>query len=132
MAPKLSLGIDHVHVYVRSRSEAAAWYAEVLGMRRSAAYSAWAEDPDGPLTIQNEAGNVHLALFETAEGTTDVIAFGATGAEFLAWQTHLGRHGLELRIVDHELAFSLYFDDPDGNTHEITTYDVEQIRQRAE
>ena len=32
------------------------------------------------------------------------------------------------RIEDHALAFSLYFHDPDGNMHEITTYEHDAVR----
>jgi catechol-2,3-dioxygenase len=38
--------------------------------------------------------------------------------------------GLEVRVADHELAWSLYFQDPDGNTHEITSYDHEFVADR--
>jgi catechol 2,3-dioxygenase-like lactoylglutathione lyase family enzyme len=62
MTPDLS-GIDHVHVFVRDRKLAERWYAEVLGLTRSPALEFWATD-GGPLTVQDSANTVHIALFE--------------------------------------------------------------------
>lgn len=120
--------IDHVHVYVDSHAEAEHWYGEVLGFRRLKEFEFWAVD-GGPLTLEDEGGTVHLALFERPDHPdTSAIAFGASGTEFLAWIAHLEGHGLELRVTDHKAAFSLYFTDPYGNLHEITTYDHDSVR----
>jgi catechol-2,3-dioxygenase len=120
MTPTLN-GIDHVHIYVASWGEAEDWYETVLGFKRVEALMAWAVK-DGPLTIENPEGNIHLALFESdSHPDTSVIAFGASGEEFLAWKVHLEGHDLELRLTDHKLTFSLYFSDPWGNPYEITT-----------
>ena len=96
MTPKLN-GIDHVHIYVANWGEAEKWYQTVLGFRRVDALMAWAIK-NGPLTIENPEGNVHLALFERDDhdGST-AIAFGASGEEFLAWKKHLETRGLDLR-----------------------------------
>ena len=127
MTPKLR-GIDHVHVYVTSWSEAEEWYQTVLGFKRVEALMVWAVK-NGPLTLENPEGNVHLALFESENSPTSTIAFGADGEEFLAWKAHLENHSLELRLTDHKLAWSLYFHDPFGNLHEITTYDHAHVAQ---
>lgn len=129
MTPKLE-GIDHVHVYVRSWDQAEKWYSNILGFRRVEALMAWAVK-GGPLTLENQEHNVHLALFEREDHDGDsAIAFGATGEEFLAWKSHLEDHGLTLRITDHRLAYSLYFHDPDSNMYEITTYDRDYVADR--
>ena len=87
----------------------------------------------GPLTLENPDGNVHLALFERDDHSgSSAIAFGASGDEFLTWKAHLESHGLELRVTDHTLAFSLYFHDPDRNMHEITTYEHDYVRERLD
>jgi catechol 2,3-dioxygenase len=128
MTPKLD-GIDHVHVYVASWGDAEEWYKSVLGFKRVDAFMVWAVD-NGPLTLENPEGNIHLALFErNKHPDTSAIAFGASGAEFLAWKMHLEGHGLELRISDHDLAYSMYFSDPWGNMHEITTYDHDYVAE---
>ena len=128
MTPKLS-GIDHVHVYVANWHDAEDWYQRVLGFTRVEKFMVWAVE-NGPLTLENPSGNIHLALFERDDHPdTSAIAFGASGEQFLAWRAHLEDHGLELRITDHKLAYSLYFSDPWGNLHEITTYEHEYVRE---
>jgi len=122
MKPKLN-GIDHIHVYVSNIEDAERWYREVLGFERVEALMSWAVN-GGPLTVQDPSGNIHLALFERPGATgSSAIAFGTTGGEFLAWRSQLENRGLKLRITDHKLAYSLYFEDPDKNLHEITSYD---------
>ncbi len=129
MIPKLN-GIDHIHVYLSDWADAEKWYGDVLGFRRVKAFDSWAV-PGGPLTIESADGSVHLALFERDKPDGySVIAFGVGADDFLAWKQRLVSKGLKLRITDHELAYSLYFSDPDGNLHEITTCEHEIVRAR--
>lgn len=129
MKPQLT-HIDHVHVYVRNREKAEHWYARTLGLHRDEALLSWAV-PGGPLTLTNESGNIHLALFEKEDAAGDsAIAFGTDAATFLRWVSFLRSEKLALRIADHKLAFSMYFSDPDNNLHEITTYDHDLVRQK--
>lgn len=129
MTPTLT-GVDHLHVNVGSWSEAEEWYGTVLNLKRVDALMPWAVK-NGPLTIENPEGTVHLALFESSSPeTTNVIAFGATGEEFLSWKTHLESQGLDLRVTDHKLAYSLYFKDPWQNSHEITTYERDYVASK--
>ena len=129
MAPKLT-GVDHLHVNVGSWSDAEQWYGSVLNFKRVDALMAWAVK-NGPLTIENPEGTIHLALFESDKPKrTTVIAFGASGEEFLNWKTHLENKGLKLRVTDHKLAYSLYFSDPWQNSHEITTYDRDYVAEK--
>lgn len=126
MLPKLK-GIDHVHIDVGNWREAEEWYETILGFKRVDALMAWAVK-NGPLTIENAEHNIHLALFETdRQSSISAIAFGVSGKEFLAWKTHLESCGLELRLTDHKLAYSLYFSDPWANLHEITTYERDYV-----
>jgi catechol 2,3-dioxygenase len=129
MTPKLA-GVDHLHVQVGSWKEAEKWYSEALNLTRVEALMPWAVR-NGPLTIENPESTVHLALFESEKPKpTNVIALGALGEEFLGWIKHLESLGLKLRVVDHKLAFSMYFRDPWKNNHEITTYDHEFVREQ--
>lgn len=129
MTPALK-GIDHIHVYVGDRAQAERWYSDVLGFARVEAFMVWAVE-GGPLTVANAQDTVHLALFERdGPANSSAIAFGASGEAFLAWREHLQAKGLELRLTDHKLAYSLYFRDPWNNLHEITTYDRDFVAQQ--
>ena len=129
MTPSLDR-IDHIHVFVTDREVSEQWYGQVLGLSRISALESWASD-GGPLTIANEAGTVHLALFERpAQPCRSTIAFGVTAREFIAWREHLCA-ALEAppNTEDHQLSWSLYFTDPDGNPCEITTYEYAAVEQ---
>ena len=123
MPPSLDR-IDHIHVQVADRALAERWYAEVLGLSRMVEFESWAPC-GGPLTLANTSGTIHLALFERRpEPSRSTVAFGVAAAEFIAWRRHLESHlGRSIEPVDHQLAWSMYFADPDGNPYEITTYD---------
>jgi catechol-2,3-dioxygenase len=134
MTPKLK-SIDHVHVFVTDRKSARIWYEAVLGMRPLPSLEFWAED-GGPLTISDSGGNIHIALFEAkAAKCRSTIAFNVDATEFIAWKGHLSDAvGKQLRVEDHQITWSLYFSDPDGNPYEITCseYEVLASRLRAE
>ncbi len=90
----------------------------------------WAKD-GGPLTLSDAGGSVHIALFESvAQKCRSTIALGVGATEFLAWKLHLSEK-LEKAIpaVDHEASWSLYFNDPDGNPYEVTTYEYAPVAQ---
>ena len=129
MPPSLDR-IDHIHVYVTDREVSEQWYGDVLGLLRMPELESWATD-GGPLTVANEAGTVHLALFERKpQPSRSTIAFGVTAPEFVAWRKHLVAALREPpTIEDHELSWSLYFSDPDGNPYEITTYEYGAVER---
>ena len=128
MTPRLT-GIDHIHVSVSDWATAEPWYEGILGLRRVETFLQWAE-AGGPLYLSDPGGTIHLALFQRPGDTgSAAIAFGADGEEFLAWKDHLEAHGVELEVSDHDLAFSMYFKDPDNNMHEITTYEHDYVRE---
>ncbi len=120
--------IDHIHVYVVDRAAAEAWYASVLGLARVPELAFWAPDR-GPLTLVDGSGSVHLALFErAAEKCRSVIALGVSSREFLAWQAHLtAALGRPIEAEDHQVSWSIYFADPDGNPYEITSYEYAEL-----
>ncbi|MEO8060633.1 MAG: hypothetical protein ABI671_20150 [Burkholderiales bacterium] len=127
MTPSLDR-VDHIHVYVTDREISELWYREVLGLSPMPSLESWAAD-GGPLTIANKAGTVHLALFERkAQPCRSTIAFGVTAREFIAWREHLCA-ALEAPPTseDLQLSWSLYFNDPDGNPYEITTYEYAAV-----
>jgi catechol 2,3-dioxygenase-like lactoylglutathione lyase family enzyme len=128
MPPELQ-AFDHIHVYVTNRAKAEEWYAEVLGLHRRKELEFWAAD-GGPLTIQNESGSVHIALFERpAQPCRSVIALRVSAIAYRAWKAHL-----EVLLPgnvseqDHEASMSLYIRDADGNPYELTTYEVSVLK----
>jgi NAD(P)-dependent dehydrogenase (short-subunit alcohol dehydrogenase family)/catechol 2,3-dioxygenase-like lactoylglutathione lyase family enzyme len=127
VAPPLA-GVDHVHVHVRDRASAERWYADVLGLRRVDSLGGWAAD-GGPLTLADAADRVHLALFERPpQPNRATIALGVDAGAFIAWRAHLARRlGAAPEAVDHELSWSIYFSDPDGNPYEITSYQHDTV-----
>lgn len=123
--------IDHVHVYVADREASEQWYEGVLGFTRVPELEFWSPN-DGPLTIGNPSGTVHIALFERpAEKCRSTVAFAASATEFLAWLTHLESVlGHPVQAIDHEVSWSLYFSDPDANPFEITSYEHAALAPR--
>lgn len=127
MSPSLQR-IDHVHIYVSDRSAAELWYQTVLGFARMEELAFWAMD-GGPLMIADASDAIHLALFERpAQSRHATISFAVTAENFITWREHLhGFSDLVVTLEDHEVSWSLYFDDPDGNPFEITCYEYESL-----
>ncbi|MEM6933856.1 MAG: VOC family protein [Pseudomonadota bacterium] len=127
--------LDHVHLYVADPEAAAAWYNRVLGLRvlpSSARLS-------GGKYMATPRGQYCATIF-TGRPPSDgdhTTAFRVTGRLFIGFGEQLphgevrARSGTSLRAsdaADHDLAFSYYFQDPDGNHLELTTYDHEPVR----
>ena len=128
MAPELDR-IDHIHVFVADRAAAEHWYERVLGLKRLESLAFWAPD-GGPLTLGNASGSIHLALFErpAAAKSRTTVALATSAEGLVAWQRHLAAElGKEPARVDHQVSWSIYFEDPDGNPFEITTYEHEAL-----
>jgi catechol-2,3-dioxygenase len=123
--------IDHVHVFVHNRAAAVRWYAEVLGLAPLPEFAHWASG-GGPLTLADAGGTVHVALFESpgAQANRSTVALGVEGAAFARWQRHLAvALGSLPAVHDHGAALSMYFNDPDGNPFEITSFDAQAARE---
>ena len=132
MPPSLDR-IDHIHVFVSDRTAAERWYQRVLGLERVAALAFWANDPNGPLILANPDGAVCLSLFERAlERCRSTIALGVSAEQFRQWHDWLSQVlPAPPRLEDHQVAWSLYFSDPDGNPFEITNYDCERLWKKS-
>lgn len=135
--------IDHVELFVPDRWEAAGWYRRVLGLNIVREYEYWADDPKGPLMISSDNGNTKLALFDgMPQGTKEtagfhLVAFRVGAVDFVRFLSrladlnlvnHEGQHVKTTSVVDHAVAFSIYFCDPFGHRLELTTYEYEQVK----
>ena len=118
--------IDHVHIYVSDRVAAEAWYRQVLGFERVASLAFWAQD-GGPLTLAN--GDAHLALFEHPALKSTTVAFAVDAAAYREWKQQLQAFDVDYTENDHQLSWSIYFSDPDGNPFEITCYDYDKLTE---
>jgi len=134
--------IDHVELFVPDMGAALAWYRDVLGLEPVAKTWAWAEAGE-PHMLSSDGGATMLALFHgEGPGERDIVghnrvAFRVDAAGFMAFLDHIenfdvpNRHGERLTradVVDHDLAWSIYFNDPWGNRYEVTSYDYDEIR----
>jgi len=125
--PKIKC-IDHVHVYVTDLEEAKAWYSEYLGFQPVDKFESWNKG-DGPLTMGDDSGHVHIALFKSKKKPSSAIAFGSSGENFIAWLAFFESKSLSIKLKNHGLSWSMYFNDPYGNNHEITTYDFDYVKR---
>ena len=135
--------IDHVELFVPDQYEAAEWYQKTFGLEILPNYEHWAET--GPLMISSDKGNTMLALFKGEARETRLrgafrrVAFRVEGEEFMNFLKRLadypvfhseGRLAHTLEVVDHDLAYSVYFCDPYGNHFEVTTYEYQNVQSR--
>lgn len=142
-APRFRIGrLDHVHIRVPDRAEAARWYAEHLGFEPVERFDFWAAAVDGgPLQISADGGRTSLALFEATEGhpmepQRTGVAFSVDADGFAAFARSLpngipGPSGEPLTVaglVDFDLCWAFDLADPWGNRYELNTYEYDRIR----
>ena len=140
MADFRVMGLDHVHIQVADREGAVAWYQRVLGLQIAAEFVEWASDPQGPLFLSTRQGVPCLALIQRNTEHNRVgdhtVAFRASARDFIDFMSRLeeltlvDRNGSKVvvsEISDHELSWSFYFLDPDGNRYELTCYDYAEV-----
>ncbi|WP_227353833.1 VOC family protein [Haladaptatus salinisoli] len=135
-------GVDHVELYVSDWDEAAEWYERVLGLSPDEEFERWWTAGDGPLVLSAGGGTTKLALFERETATRGRsvsprrVAFRTDADGFLSFVDELGALDLTNRegesvtaedVIDHDLSYSVYFTDEDGNPLELTTNDHETV-----
>jgi len=134
--------LDHVHIRVPDRAEAARWYSEHLGFEPVDKYDFWATGfKGGPLQISADGGETMLALFEASEGHPMVpqqtgIAFSVDADTFISFARSLpsgidsprGDRLILTDLVDFDMCWAFDLVDPWGNQYELNCYDYERIR----
>lgn len=134
--------LDHVHIRVPNREEAARWYAEHLGFEPVERFDFWANGFDGgPLQISADGGKTMLALFEASEGHPMVaqktgVAFSLDANAFIAFARSLpgeihSPSGQRLQIsdiVDFDMCWAYNLADPWGNQYELNCYEYDRVR----
>ena len=132
--------IDHIEISVKDKGKSVKWYKEILGLEPLKELELWNKN-GGPLFIGNKDGSIKIALFngtKDSDGSINRMAFRTTGDKFINFLNRVDDLGLfslkekvtKKQVVDHNLSFSIYFDDPDGNKLELTCYDHENLKSK--
>ncbi len=135
--------LDHVHIRVPNRAEAARWYAEHLGFEPVESFEFWATGFEGgPLQISADGGQTMLALFEASAGHPMVpqqggVAFTMDADSFMSFARSLpcgidkpsGGPLVVADVVDYDMCWAYELTDPWGNLHELNCYDYQRIRE---
>lgn len=129
---KISLDfLDHVAIRVRDLNISADWYEKVLGLKKYQ-LPEWGEYP-----IFLLSGKSGIALFPANLNDTklelnsknvkiDHFAFNVTKNNFEKAKKRYTELNLDFNIQDHHYFHSIYTEDPDGHTVELTTIMVNE------
>ena len=134
--------LDHVHIRVANRAEAAVWYSEHLGFEPVEAFDFWATGFDGgPLQISADGGRSMLALFEVSDGHPMVaqqtgVAFSVDAETFMTFARLLpgeinGPRGTPLvpnDLIDFDMCWAFELADPWRNQYELNCYDYDRVK----
>jgi len=131
--------VDHIEIFVEDRIKAAKWYEKIFGLSIIKEYELWSSI--GPLFIGNKDKSVKLAMFEGKkdnDGSINRMAFRTSGKNFVDFITRivdmqvffLKHRVTKENLVDHEISYSIYFEDLDGNKLELTCYEYDFVKSK--
>jgi catechol 2,3-dioxygenase-like lactoylglutathione lyase family enzyme len=136
--------LDHVHIRVPNRADAAAWYATHLGFEPVERFAFWARDFEGgpgPLQISADGGKTMLTLFEASDAHPMVaqetgIAFSVDAETFISFTRSLpgeirdpsGRLLMPSDVIDFDMCWAFNLADPWGNQYELNCYDYDRVK----
>lgn len=123
--------LDHVAIRVKDINLSVAWYTEILGLKKYQ-LPEW-----GPFPIFMLADKTGIALFpanledkksdlSSRNVKIDHFAFNVDNENFEKAKKRYSTLGLEFTIQDHHYFHSIYTNDPDGHTVELTTLVVDE------
>ena len=131
--------VDHIEIFVEDRIKAAKWYEKIFGLSIIKEYELWSSI--GPLFIGNKDKSIKLAMFEGKkdnDGSINRMAFRTSGKNFVDFITRivdmqvffLKHRVTKENLVDHEISYSIYFEDLDGNKLELTCYEYDFVKSK--
>ncbi len=134
-------GIDHIEIFVKDRTKAAKWYEEIFEFKIIKELEFWSKNNGGPLFVGDLNNNIKIALFKgnkDNDGSINRMAFRSSGKNFVEFINRLEDMKLFFKenkitkgnIVDHDIAYSIYFEDHDGNKLELTCYDHDFVKSK--
>lgn len=119
--------LDHVAIRVADLDRSANWYQETLGLKKYR-LKKWGDFP-----IFLLAGQSGIALFPEKENDADLqksdidhFAFNVTKENFQKAKTEFDQKGIKYIFKNHFYFHSLYLQDPDNHTVELTTIMVDE------
>jgi catechol 2,3-dioxygenase-like lactoylglutathione lyase family enzyme len=122
--------LDHVAIRVKDMELSVKWYHVVLGLKK-VQLKEW-----GPFPIFMLSGRSGVALFPSDSGTNskplatkdvkiDHFAFHVTAQNFEKAKAKFTALGIAFRQEDHHYFYSVYIQDPDDHTVELTTINTD-------
>ena len=123
--------LDHVAIRVKDMEASAKWYEKVLGLQRYQ-LPAWGDFPifmlskkSGIALFPANTNDPPLAL-KSRNVKIDHFAFNVTNENFERAKRRYETLGLDYNVQDHHYFHSIYVQDPDGHTVELTTLVVDE------
>ena len=119
--------LDHIAIRVADLDRSAEWYQKTLGLKKYR-LEKWGDFP-----IFLLAGKSGIALFPEKTGNgnlpksdIDHFAFNVTNENFQKAKEEFDQKNIKYNFQDHFYFHSIYLQDPDGHTVELTTIMVDE------